>query len=76
VGVSIVLRIVVLVRPFTSERHVVADVTPDFPPPCGPGFLDIAVTFNVFLNTLTDPLFHEALRHANGIFDRLGVELP
>jgi hypothetical protein len=46
---------------------MVADVTPDFPPPCGPDFLDIAVAFNVFLNTLTYPLFHETLRHVNGI---------
>src|SRR5215831_18698631 len=75
-GGSIVPRFVVLIRPFNLKRHMVADVTPDFPPPCGPGFLDVAVAFNVFLNTLTYPLFHEALRHVNGILNRFGGGAP
>jgi hypothetical protein len=74
--IGIILCTTVLVRPFASKRHMVANLTPDFPPPCGPGFLDITVAFNVFLNTLTYPLFHEALCHVNGILDRFGGGAP
>ena len=55
---------------------MIADVTPNVPPPCAPGFLDIAVAFDIFLNTLTHTLFHETLRHVDGILDRFGGGTP
>src|SRR6266704_2237948 len=55
---------------------MVADVTPNFPPPWGPSCLDIAVPLDIFLNMATHTLFHEALRHVDGILHRFGCGAP
>src|SRR6266545_5275779 len=75
-GVRVVPCTVVLVFTFASKRHMVPDMTPDFPPPWGPDFLDIAVAFDIFLNTLTHTLLYETLRHVDGILDRFGGGAP
>src|SRR5262250_2670634 len=53
-----------------------ADVTPNFPPPRTPNFLDIAVAFDILLNLVTHTLFHEALRHVDSILHRLRRRTP
>src|SRR6266540_4122343 len=75
-GARVVPCTVVLVFTFASKRHMVPDMTPDFPPPWGPDFLDIAVAFDIFLNTLTHTLLYETLRHVDGILDRFGGGAP
>src|SRR5262249_24862731 len=65
-----------LVRPFASKRHMVANLAPDFSPPCASDILDIAVAFDVLLNVLTHTLFHEALCHEDGILDRFRGGTP
>src|SRR5215471_1537951 len=55
---------------------MIADMEPNFPPPCASNFLVIAVPFHIFLNMVTHTLFHEALRHVNSIFHRFRCRTP